>query len=149
MSRFTVARFFAFGLPFDHEAVKVRTCNFIQPDIAEMLEPVAPGGFFPVQGRESLGILHRLVKVEIFFPVFVEPRTTLEDGQIMVAPVFLKVLQRRSCLGDGAGGFESDAFGGFLACDGIHGGESGIEPAVAFPQAAHSALAVVENFVET
>jgi hypothetical protein len=63
MSRFTVARFFAFGLPFDHEAVKVHTCNFIQPDIAKVFEPVVPGRFFPVQGRESLGILHRVAKL--------------------------------------------------------------------------------------
>jgi hypothetical protein len=51
----------------------------------------------------------------------------------MVAPVLLKVLQRRSCFGDGAAGFVPDAIGGFLACDGVHRGEACIEPPAAFP----------------
>ena len=65
----------------------------------------------------------------------------------MVAPVFLKVLQSRPSLGNGPCSFEPDALGGFLAGKRIHSGEPRVEPAVALPQAANSALAVIKYFM--
>jgi hypothetical protein len=80
-------------------------------------------------------------------PVNRQLGTLFENGQVFLAPVFLEILQGGAGLGDGAGFFEADTLGGLAAVDLVNHDQPGVKMAVALPQTANSALAVIEDFL--
>ena len=74
----------------------------------------------------ALGVLGRIVKFEVILPVSHQLGALFENGEVFLAPVFLEVLEGGAGLGENY--------------------QPSVEMVVALPQAANSALAVIEDF---
>lgn len=134
-------------LPAGDEAVDLGPGDLVEPDVAKVLVPALAAGLLAPDGGQPFGVPGLGVKFKILIPVVSQFGAALEDGERVVAAILLEVLQGVAGLGDGAGTLKPDTAVGFKTGGFVDNGETSVEPAVASPQAANSAFALVVDFL--